>query len=358
MDAMHREVARQRNARARDRGRLRRGRPRLGGRPRRVGRLERARSARRGRGGHRRRAPRPPDADQHRPRRGHQRRRRRLRRVVEALGTQRCRPVGYNLACHVPEVRAEFHEPWLRVHTRDVTPVDGVRFYSNGLSGAYEVSTAGVCRGDHLAGGEHGRLPGDDPGRVRRRRPRVRRARSVRRMHQLHPRDPRRPRRARRATRPARPQHRTDLRRVRRARRGGRRGRPRGAHRPAESACPGAGRPRRSGHVVSCSSRTAPAPTANARRASQSMPPAPALPPVLDSVPPPSGTVPSRVARHGGNAAAVVATIEPMRAIPDLRRTPTFRRRGEFDAGCRCGAARPDHLDDRAPSTRSSPSSR
>ncbi len=62
-------------------------------------------------------------------------------RVVRALGAQRCRPVGYNLACHVPEVRAEFHEPWLRVHTRDVTPVDGVRFYSNGVSGAYDVST-------------------------------------------------------------------------------------------------------------------------------------------------------------------------------------------------------------------------
>ena len=61
-------------------------------------------------------------------------------RVVRALGTQRCRPVGYNLACHVPEVRAEFHEPWVRIHSRAVTPVDGVRFYSNGVSGAYDVS--------------------------------------------------------------------------------------------------------------------------------------------------------------------------------------------------------------------------
>lgn len=63
------------------------------------------------------------------------------RRLVDRFGAQRCRPVGYNLACHVPEIRAEFHEPWLAVHTRAVTPVDGVRFYSNGVTGAYDVST-------------------------------------------------------------------------------------------------------------------------------------------------------------------------------------------------------------------------
>jgi acyl transferase domain-containing protein/3-hydroxymyristoyl/3-hydroxydecanoyl-(acyl carrier protein) dehydratase len=63
-------------------------------------------------------------------------------RVVDALGRQRCRAVGYNLACHVPEVGTAFHEQWLSVHTRHVTPVDGVRFYSNGTNGAYEVSTA------------------------------------------------------------------------------------------------------------------------------------------------------------------------------------------------------------------------
>ncbi len=62
-------------------------------------------------------------------------------RIVDTFGAQRCRPVGYNLACHVPEVAAEFHQPWLDVHTRDVTPVPGVRFYSNGVGGAYDVST-------------------------------------------------------------------------------------------------------------------------------------------------------------------------------------------------------------------------
>ncbi len=61
-------------------------------------------------------------------------------RVVDAIGRQRCRPVDYNLACHVPEVAAAFHQQWVDVHTRTVTPVDGVRFYSNGAGGSYEIS--------------------------------------------------------------------------------------------------------------------------------------------------------------------------------------------------------------------------
>jgi acyl transferase domain-containing protein/3-hydroxymyristoyl/3-hydroxydecanoyl-(acyl carrier protein) dehydratase/1-acyl-sn-glycerol-3-phosphate acyltransferase len=63
-------------------------------------------------------------------------------RVVDVLGRRRCRPVAYNLACHVPEVRQAFHRPWLDIHTRVVTPMPGVRHYSNGVNGAYEVSTA------------------------------------------------------------------------------------------------------------------------------------------------------------------------------------------------------------------------
>ena len=61
-------------------------------------------------------------------------------RVVEKLGLRRCRPVAYNLACHVPEVATAFHQQWLDVHTRKVTPVSGVRHYSNGTNSAYEVS--------------------------------------------------------------------------------------------------------------------------------------------------------------------------------------------------------------------------
>jgi len=63
------------------------------------------------------------------------------RRIVDSFGAQRCRAVGYNLACHVPEIAAAFHEQWLAVHTREVTPVAGVRFYSNGVGGAYDVSS-------------------------------------------------------------------------------------------------------------------------------------------------------------------------------------------------------------------------
>lgn len=63
------------------------------------------------------------------------------RRIVDSFGAQRCRAVAYNLACHVPEIAAAFHEQWLAVHTREVTPVAGVRFYSNGVGGAYDVSS-------------------------------------------------------------------------------------------------------------------------------------------------------------------------------------------------------------------------
>ncbi len=62
-------------------------------------------------------------------------------RVIESLGRRRCRLVSYNLACHVPEVRHGFHQPWLDVHTRTVTPMPGIRHYSNGTNGAYNVST-------------------------------------------------------------------------------------------------------------------------------------------------------------------------------------------------------------------------
>ncbi len=60
--------------------------------------------------------------------------------IIESLGRRRCVPVDYNLACHVPEVAQSFHKPWVDIHTRNVTPMPGVRFYSNGTGGAYEVS--------------------------------------------------------------------------------------------------------------------------------------------------------------------------------------------------------------------------
>lgn len=62
--------------------------------------------------------------------------------IVQAIGPRRCLKVDYNLACHVPEVALSFHQPWIDIHTRNVTPRPDVRFYSNGVGGAYQVSEA------------------------------------------------------------------------------------------------------------------------------------------------------------------------------------------------------------------------
>ena len=67
-------------------------------------------------------------------------------RVIESIGPRRCRPVSYNLACHVPEVGQAFHQQWLDVHTRAVTPMKGVRHYSNGTNSAYKVTTAACAK--------------------------------------------------------------------------------------------------------------------------------------------------------------------------------------------------------------------
>ncbi|MEE9417167.1 MAG: beta-ketoacyl synthase N-terminal-like domain-containing protein, partial [Acidimicrobiales bacterium] len=60
-------------------------------------------------------------------------------RVLDRLGVRGVE-IDYNLACHVPEVAAEFHDEWVAVHTRDVTPLAGLRHYSNGTNSSYEVS--------------------------------------------------------------------------------------------------------------------------------------------------------------------------------------------------------------------------
>lgn len=62
-------------------------------------------------------------------------------RIVELIGRRRCVKVGYELACHTPEVAQTFHQPWVDIHTRTVTPAHGVRHYSNGCTGAYDVSS-------------------------------------------------------------------------------------------------------------------------------------------------------------------------------------------------------------------------
>jgi len=67
-------------------------------------------------------------------------------RVVQHFGAGKRLQLPYNLACHVPEVREEFHEPWYKIHRRHVTPVPGVRFYSNGSGAAYTPSSDACAR--------------------------------------------------------------------------------------------------------------------------------------------------------------------------------------------------------------------
>ncbi|MGE0454664.1 MAG: beta-ketoacyl synthase N-terminal-like domain-containing protein [Vicinamibacteria bacterium] len=60
-------------------------------------------------------------------------------RVVESIGPQRCRPLGYDIAVHAPELRA-FETEWRRIHTRETFPVPDVRFYSHAFGGSYDVT--------------------------------------------------------------------------------------------------------------------------------------------------------------------------------------------------------------------------
>ncbi len=66
--------------------------------------------------------------------------------VVDELGPRRCLSVGYNLACHVPEVGETFRQPWLDIHTRSVSVNPAIRYYSNGVTGSYEVATDTCAR--------------------------------------------------------------------------------------------------------------------------------------------------------------------------------------------------------------------
>jgi len=57
--------------------------------------------------------------------------------VCEAIGTQRCLRLHYDLAVHVPELDG-VREAWLDLHRRAVTPPASIRIYSGGRGGAYE----------------------------------------------------------------------------------------------------------------------------------------------------------------------------------------------------------------------------
>lgn len=57
-------------------------------------------------------------------------------RIVEKIGKERCRKLGYDLVIHAPELEPA-REAWLRVHSQPTTPPDGVRFYTHATLDSY-----------------------------------------------------------------------------------------------------------------------------------------------------------------------------------------------------------------------------
>ncbi|MBI5512709.1 MAG: hypothetical protein HY909_03020 [Deltaproteobacteria bacterium] len=57
-------------------------------------------------------------------------------RVIAALGPVRALPLGYDMACHCPEVSV-VRDAWWRLHHRETHEVPGVRFYTHGTHGSY-----------------------------------------------------------------------------------------------------------------------------------------------------------------------------------------------------------------------------
>ncbi len=67
-----------------------------------------------------------------------------IARVVASIGANRCAEIDYRVVCHVPELE-EVASAWQAIHTRDVTPTPGVRYYANAVGGAYEPSRGGTA---------------------------------------------------------------------------------------------------------------------------------------------------------------------------------------------------------------------
>ncbi|HQV20776.1 MAG TPA: hypothetical protein PLC22_20975, partial [Gordonia sp. (in: high G+C Gram-positive bacteria)] len=58
------------------------------------------------------------------------------KRVIEALGNPPNMYLGLDMVIHC-EAMTPFTDVWHRIHSRETFPVQGVRFYSNGVTGAY-----------------------------------------------------------------------------------------------------------------------------------------------------------------------------------------------------------------------------
>ncbi len=57
-------------------------------------------------------------------------------RIVEKIGKERCRKLGYDLVIHAPELEPA-SDAWLRVHSQPTTPPEGVRFYTHATIDSY-----------------------------------------------------------------------------------------------------------------------------------------------------------------------------------------------------------------------------
>ena len=58
-------------------------------------------------------------------------------RIVNQLGRKRAYLLGYNVACHCPEMKG-YSDEWRRLHHRSTSPVPDVRFYTGATSTYYE----------------------------------------------------------------------------------------------------------------------------------------------------------------------------------------------------------------------------
>ncbi len=57
-------------------------------------------------------------------------------RIVEKIGKERCRKLGYDLVIHAPELEPA-REAWLRVHSQPTEAPEGVRFYTHATLDSY-----------------------------------------------------------------------------------------------------------------------------------------------------------------------------------------------------------------------------
>ncbi len=103
-------------------------------------------------------------------------------RIVERLGKERCRKLGYDLVIHAPELEPA-REAWLRVHSQPTTAPDGVRFYTHATVDSYIPTRESAAAESADSGPHHRRFSRPHQQGLRRRREDLRRTWSAPGMH-------------------------------------------------------------------------------------------------------------------------------------------------------------------------------